>query len=66
MDSAMVEEFFRAFCHECRADTAHQPALRKKRSSQAEGEAIFKAFAHALNNGGKSGRRRVLSSKGSL
>lgn len=66
MDSAMVEEFFRAFAMNAQI-TLHINLLYGK-NDHHKAEAIFKAFAHAMKeavkrDGGDSG---ILSSKGSL
>lgn len=64
MDSAMVEEFFRAFAMNAMV-TLHINLLYGK-NDHHKAEAIFKAFAHALKAAVKQEGGGVLSSKGSL
>jgi imidazoleglycerol-phosphate dehydratase len=64
MDSAMVEEFFRAFAMNAMV-TVHINLLYGK-NDHHKAEAIFKAFAHALKMAVKIQGGEVLSSKGSL
>ncbi len=64
MDSAMVEEFFRAFVMNAMV-TLHINLLYGK-NDHHKAEAIFKAFAHALKMAVKIQGSEVLSSKGSL
>lgn len=64
MDSAMVEEFFRAFAMNAML-TLHINLLYGK-NDHHKAEAIFKAFAHALKMAVKIEGSEVLSSKGSL
>lgn len=64
MDSAMVEEFFRAFAMNAGL-TLHISLLYGK-NDHHKAEAIFKAFAHALKTAVKAEGGGVLSSKGSL
>lgn len=64
MDSAMVEEFFRAFTMNAMI-TLHINLLYG-RNDHHKAEAIFKAFAHALKAAVKIEGGEVLSSKGSL
>lgn len=64
MDSAMVEEFFRAFAMNAMV-TLHINLLYGK-NDHHKAEAIFKAFAHALKQAVKLEGGGVLSSKGSL
>jgi len=64
MDSAMVEEFFRAFAMNAMV-TLHINLLYGK-NDHHKAEAIFKAFAHALKMAVKIQGSKVLSSKGSL
>lgn len=64
MDSAMVEEFFRAFAMNAMV-TLHINVLYGK-NDHHKAEAIFKAFAHALKMAVKLEGGGVLSSKGSL
>jgi len=64
MDSAMVEEFFRAFAGNAMV-TLHINLLYGK-NDHHKAEAIFKAFAHALKMAVKIEGEGVLSSKGSL
>jgi len=64
MDSAMVEEFFRAFAMNSLV-TLHINLLYGK-NDHHKAEAIFKAFAHALKAAVKQEGGGVLSSKGSL
>ncbi len=64
MDSAMVEEFFRAFAMNAMV-TLHINLLYGK-NDHHKAEAIFKAFAHALKMAVKIEGSEVLSSKGSL
>ncbi len=64
MDSAMVEEFFRAFAMNALV-TLHINLLYGK-NDHHKAEAIFKAFAHALKAAVKQEGGGVLSSKGSL
>lgn len=64
MDSAMVEEFFRAFAMNAMV-TLHINLLYGK-NDHHKAEAIFKAFAHALKMAVKIQGGEVLSSKGSL
>ena len=64
MDSAMVEEFFRAFAMNALV-TLHISLLYGK-NDHHKAEAIFKAFAHALKLAVKLEGSTVLSSKGSL
>jgi imidazoleglycerol-phosphate dehydratase len=64
MDSAMVEEFFRAFAMNALV-TLHINLLYGK-NDHHKAEAIFKAFAHALKAAVKQEGDGVLSSKGSL
>jgi imidazoleglycerol-phosphate dehydratase len=64
MDSAMVEEFFRAFATNAMI-TLHIN-LQYGKNDHHKAEAIFKAFAHALKAAVKMEGSEVLSSKGSL
>jgi imidazoleglycerol-phosphate dehydratase len=64
MDSAMVEEFFRAFAMNAMI-TLHIN-LQYGKNDHHKAEAIFKAFAHALKAAVKMEGSEVLSSKGSL
>lgn len=64
MDSAMVEEFFRAFAMNAMV-TLHINLFYGK-NDHHKAEAIFKAFAHALRQAVKSEGGEILSSKGSL
>jgi imidazoleglycerol-phosphate dehydratase len=64
MDSAMVEEFFRAFAMNAMV-TLHINLFYGK-NDHHKAEAIFKAFAHALKMAVKIEGSEVLSSKGSL
>lgn len=64
MDSAMVEEFFRAFAMNAMV-TLHIN-LYYGNNDHHKAEAIFKAFAHALKAAVKIEGTEVLSSKGSL
>ena len=64
MDSAMVEEFFRAFAMNAMI-TLHINLFYGK-NDHHKAEAIFKAFAHALKMAVKIQGGEVLSSKGSL
>ncbi len=64
MDTAMVEEFFRAFAMNALV-TLHISLLYGK-NDHHKAEAIFKAFAHALKAAVKIEGSEVLSSKGSL
>lgn len=64
MDSAMVEEFFRAFAMNAMV-TLHINLFYGK-NDHHKAEAIFKAFAHALRLAVKTEGGEVLSSKGSL
>lgn len=64
MDSAMVEEFFRAFAMNAMV-TLHIN-LSYGKNDHHKAEAIFKAFAHALRIAVKIEGSEVLSSKGSL
>ena len=64
MDSAMVEEFFRAFAMNAMV-TLHINLLYGK-NDHHKAEAIFKAFAHALKTAVRAEGGGVLSSKGSL
>lgn len=64
MDSAMVEEFFRAFAMNAMV-TLHIN-LQYGKNDHHKAEAIFKAFAHALKQAVKLEGDGVLSSKGSL
>lgn len=64
MDSAMVEEFFRAFAANALV-TLHINLFYGK-NDHHKSEAIFKAFAHALKAAVKLEGGGVLSSKGSL
>lgn len=64
MDSAMVEEFFRAFAMNAMV-TLHINLMYGK-NDHHKAEAIFKAFAHALKAAVKQEGGGVLSSKGSL
>lgn len=64
MDSAMVEEFFRAFAMNALV-TLHINLLYG-RNDHHKAEAIFKAFAHALKAAVKIEGGVLLSSKGSL
>lgn len=64
MDSAMVEEFFRAFAMNAMI-TLHINLMYGK-NDHHKAEAIFKAFAHALKMAVKLEGDGVLSSKGSL
>lgn len=64
MDSAMVEEFFRAFAMNAMV-TLHIN-LHYGRNDHHKAEAIFKAFAHALKMAVKMEGGEILSSKGSL
>mgnify|MGYP000882263813 CR=1 FL=1 len=64
MDTAMVEEFFRAFVMNAMV-TLHIN-LHYGKNDHHKAEAIFKAFAHALKAAVKAEGDGVLSSKGSL
>jgi imidazoleglycerol-phosphate dehydratase len=64
MDTAMVEEFFRAFAMNAMV-TLHIN-LHYGKNDHHKAEAIFKAFAHALKAAVKAEGDGVLSSKGSL
>lgn len=64
MDSAMVEEFFRAFAMNAMV-TLHINLYYGK-NDHHKAEAIFKAFAHALKQAVRIEGEEVLSSKGSL
>jgi imidazoleglycerol-phosphate dehydratase len=64
MDSAMVEEFFRAFAMNALI-TLHINLLYGK-NDHHKAEAIFKSFAHALKAAVRIEGGGVLSSKGSL
>jgi imidazoleglycerol-phosphate dehydratase len=64
MDSAMVEEFFRAFATNAMV-TLHINLLYG-RNDHHKAEAIFKSFAHAMKMAVKIEGGEVLSSKGSL
>lgn len=64
MDSAMVEEFFRALAMNAMV-TLHINLLYGK-NDHHKAEAIFKAFAHALKAAVKCEGGEILSSKGSL
>lgn len=64
MDSAMVEEFFRAFA--MNAGITLHIDLHYGKNDHHKAEAIFKAVAHALKAAVKIEREDVLSSKGSL
>ena len=64
MDSAMVEEFFRAFA--MNAGVTLHINLQYGKNDHHRAEAIFKAFAHALKAAVKIEGSEVLSSKGSL
>lgn len=64
MDSAMVEEFFRAFAMNA-AVTLHIN-LHYGKNDHHKAEAIFKSFAHAVKAAVKIERDDILSSKGSL
>ena len=64
MDSAMVEEFFRAFA--MNASITLHINLHYGKNDHHKAEAIFKAFAHALKAAVKLEREDLLSSKGSL
>ena len=64
MDTAMVEEFFRAFAMNAMV-TLHINLLYG-RNDHHKAEAIFKAFAHALKMAVKIEGTEILSSKGSL
>lgn len=64
MDTAMVEEFFRAFA--MNALVALHINLLYGKNDHHKAEAIFKAFAHALKAAVKIEGEEVLSSKGSL
>lgn len=64
MDSAMVEEFFRAFA--VNAMITLHINLHYGKNDHHKAEAIFKAFAHALRMAVKIEGDEVLSSKGSL
>ena len=64
MDSAMVEEFFRAFAVNAMV-TLHINLFYGK-NDHHKAEAIFKAFAHALKAAVKIEGSEVLSSKGSI
>ncbi len=64
MDSAMVEEFFRAFAMNAMV-TLHINLLYGK-NDHHKAEAIFKAFAHALKAAVTIRGNEILSSKGSL
>ncbi len=64
MDSAMVEEFFRAFAMNAMV-TLHIN-LHYGKNDHHKAEAIFKAFAHALKIAVKIEGDEILSSKGCL
>jgi imidazoleglycerol-phosphate dehydratase len=64
MDSAMVEEFFRAFAMNAMI-TLHINLLYG-RNDHHKAEAIFKSFAHALKTAVKIEGGEILSSKGCL
>lgn len=65
METAMVEEFFRAFAMNAQV-TLHINLLYGK-NDHHKVEAIFKAFAHAMKEAvKKDGDDSILSSKGSL
>ena len=65
MDSAMIEEFFRAFAMNA-AITLHINLLYGK-NDHHKAEAIFKAFAHALKMAVRiESNSGILSSKGSI
>lgn len=64
MDSAMVEEFFRAFAMNAMV-TLHINLYYGK-NDHHKAEAIFKAFAHALKQAVKIEGEEILSSKGSI
>lgn len=64
MDTAMVEEFFRAFAMNAKI-TLHINLLYGKNDHHMV-EAIFKAFAHALKAAAAKDGNGVLSSKGSI
>ncbi len=64
MDSAMVEEFFRAFAMNAMV-TLHINLLYGK-NDHHKAEAIFKAFSHALKAAVRFEGGEILSSKGSL
>lgn len=64
MDSAMVEEFFKAFAMNAMV-TLHIN-LHYGKNDHHKAEVIFKAFAHALKASVKVEGDEVLSSKGSL
>jgi imidazoleglycerol-phosphate dehydratase len=64
MDSAMVEEFFRAFA--MNAFITLHINLQYGRNDHHKAEAIFKAFAHALKAAVKIEGSEILSSKGSI
>jgi imidazoleglycerol-phosphate dehydratase len=64
MDSAMVEEFFRAF--DMNAMVTLHINLHYGKNDHHKAEAIYKAFAHALKQAVRIEGDEVLSSKGSL
>jgi imidazoleglycerol-phosphate dehydratase len=64
MDSAMVEEFFRAFA--MNSGVTLHINLQYGKNDHHKAEAIFKAFAHALKAAVRIEGTEVLSSKGSL
>jgi imidazoleglycerol-phosphate dehydratase len=64
MDSAMVEEFFRAFAFHA-GITMHINLFYGK-NDHHKTEAIFKAFAHSLKQAVKLEGEGILSSKGSI
>lgn len=64
MDTAMVEEFFRAFTMNAKV-TLHINLIYGK-NDHHKAEAIFKAFAHALRMAVKIENNNILSSKGSI
>jgi len=64
MDSAMVEEFFRAFA--MNAGVTLHINLQYGKNDHHKAEAIFKAFAHALKAAVRIEGAEILSSKGSL
>ncbi|MBR0599085.1 imidazoleglycerol-phosphate dehydratase HisB [Sinanaerobacter chloroacetimidivorans] len=64
MDSAMVEEFFRAFA--MNAGVTLHINLYYGKNDHHKAEAIFKAFAHALKAAVKMESSGILSSKGTL
>ena len=64
MDSAMVEEFFRAFA--MNAGVTLHINLAYGKNDHHKAEAIFKAFAHAIKAAVRMEGNEILSSKGSL